>query len=357
MSIPYSGVSTDANTPAISGQNDTGSAIVGTSHSGLGVWGSSQSSNGVGGESDTAIGVHGVSKGAGQGIRGDSETGIGVFGRSNAPDGTGGQAGVVGDFPNGTGVFGSSVVATGVGGTTTSGVGVHGDCPAPGTGGGVKGTSHAGVGVWAESQEYEGVHAVSNSASTAAIAAYQTNPNSTGAAIYAKREPFPNGSPGAAGVFDGNVHVSNNLFVKGDVLLEGADFAEDFAIGTSEDSSEPGTVMVLADNERLYECARPYDKRVAGVIAGAVGYRPGIIMDKQENGQNRKPIALLGKTYCKVDATFGPIEIGDLLTSSSTPGHAMKASDQSRAFGATIGKAMKSVREGTALIPILIALQ
>jgi hypothetical protein len=69
------------------------------------------------------------------------------------------------------------------------------------------------------------------------------------------------------------------------------------------------------------------------------------------------PVALVGKTYCKVEATSDAIEVGDLLTPSSTPGHAMKASDPARAFGAVLGKALRPLKNGTGLIPILVALQ
>lgn len=86
-------------------------------------------------------------------------------------------------------------------------------------------------------------------------------------------------------------------------------------------------------------------------------YKPGIVLDKQQTSGNRQPIALLGKVFCKVDAQFGAIEVGDLLTSSPTPGHAMKTSDPFKAFGAVIGKALRPLEEGQGLIPILIALQ
>ena len=69
------------------------------------------------------------------------------------------------------------------------------------------------------------------------------------------------------------------------------------------------------------------------------------------------PIALMGKVYCKVDASYGAIEVGDLLTTSPTPGHAMKADDPLKAFGAVIGKALQPLELGQGLIPILIALQ
>ena len=64
----------------------------------------------------------------------------------------------------------------------------------------------------------------------------------------------------------------------------------------------------------------------------------------------------MGKVCCKADAQFGPIEVGDLLTTSPTPGHAMKASDPAKAFGAVIGKALGSLKAGTGLIPIIVAL-
>lgn len=51
------------------------------------------------------------------------------------------------------------------------------------------------------------------------------------------------------------------------------------------------------------------------------------------------------------------IAVGDLLTTSPTPGYAMKATDPLQAFGAIIGKALRPLREGQTLLPILVALQ
>jgi hypothetical protein len=96
---------------------------------------------------------------------------------------------------------------------------------------------------------------------------------------------------------------------------------------------------------------------VAGVISGAGSYKPGLILDKQVTSRNRQPVALLGKVFCKVDAQFGSIAIGDLLTTSSTSGHAMGIRDPFMAFGAVIGKALRPLAEGQGMIPILVALQ
>jgi hypothetical protein len=106
---------------------------------------------------------------------------------------------------------------------------------------------------------------------------------------------------------------------------------------------------------------REYDKKVTGIISGASGYKPAIVLDRrQQQGQNNKdrlPIALMGKVYCKVDARHSSIEIDDLLTTSSTKGYAMKAEDPMKAFGAVIGKALDPIKEGLGMIPVLVALQ
>jgi hypothetical protein len=142
----------------------------------------------------------------------------------------------------------------------------------------------------------------------------------------------------------------------GDIILQNADAAEDFDVDDSE-PVEPGTVMVIDEASTLRRCERGYDKCVAGVISGAGDLRPGVILGRKASQRNRLPVALIGKVMCKADAQFGSIAVGDLLTTSSTPGHAMKASDPAAAFGAVIGKALRPLREGRGLIPILVALQ
>lgn len=115
--------------------------------------------------------------------------------------------------------------------------------------------------------------------------------------------------------------------------------------------------MVLDQDGALQRSQQAYDKRVAGVISGAGDYKPGIVLDKQQSSERRVPVALVGKVYCKVDADYASIEVGNLLTTSPTAGHAMKAGDHLKAFGAVIGKALRPLKEGQNLIPILIALQ
>jgi hypothetical protein len=161
---------------------------------------------------------------------------------------------------------------------------------------------------------------------------------------------------GLAGRFQGNVEITGDLNIAspGDIKL--GDVAEGF--GTQDDEIiEPGTVVVLNQNGLVRPGDEAYDKKVAGVVSGAGNYRPAIVLDKQHSQVARLPVALMGKVCCMVDAQYSPIEVGDLLTTSPTPGHAMKATDPSRAFGSVIGKALRPLQSGLGMIPILIALQ
>jgi hypothetical protein len=81
------------------------------------------------------------------------------------------------------------------------------------------------------------------------------------------------------------------------------------------------------------------------------------VLDKQDSDSHRQPVALFGKVFCKVDASYSPIAVGDLLTSSPTSGHAMKADDPQKAFGAVLGKSLDSLASGAGLVRMLVCLQ
>jgi hypothetical protein len=150
---------------------------------------------------------------------------------------------------------------------------------------------------------------------------------------------------------------TGNITCRGDVILAGGDCAEEFD-ATGGKCLDPGTVVAIGEMGAMRESSDAYDKRVAGVICGAGNCKPGIVLGRsQVSGWARASVALVGKVYCKVDARYSSIEIGDLLTTSPTPGHAMKATDPVRAFGTVIGKALEPLDTGHGLIPILVALQ
>jgi len=58
----------------------------------------------------------------------------------------------------------------------------------------------------------------------------------------------------------------------------------------------------------------------------------------------------------KVSAENGPIRPGDLLVTSATPGHAMRAGDKPPQ-GTVIGKALGGLDHGTGVFRVLVTLQ
>jgi hypothetical protein len=269
------------------------------------------------------------------GIESSSGAGTAISGESYGAD-------TEGDWP--IGVYGETDVGQGVWGQATTGVGVQGQAT---TGVGISGTSQGGNGV-------QGTTGDGNSSGVIGVNSGGGNgvygTSASGNAVAGKSQT------GNAGWFDGPVYVNGAVTVKGDIVLTGADCAEEFdVIGAAE--MEPGTVVVMDQNGAMRSSQRAYDKKVAGVISGAGDYRPGMILDRKDASRGRMPIALIGKVYCKVDARYSPVEVGDLLTTSSTPGHAMRASDPMQAFGAVLGKALRGLPAGQGLIPVLVALQ
>src|ERR1035441_8778373 len=139
----------------------------------------------------------------------------------------------------------------------------------------------------------------------------------------------------------------------------GADLAEPFKITSGDNEVPEGAVVVIDDQNpgHLKLSDQAYDTRVAGVVSGANGIRPGIQMQQQGILDGGKNVALTGRVYVQADAANGAINPGDLLTTSSTPGHAMKVTNHTQAQGAILGKAMTGLSKGKGLVLVLVTLQ
>ncbi|MEU3747212.1 MULTISPECIES: hypothetical protein [Streptomyces] len=304
------------------------------------------------GTSDTDDGVLGVSQAQGKaGVAGVCENGgNGIYGR--------GLNGLWGHGKGGDGVLGLTETAAKSG---VAGVNDHGGNGLYGRGRvGVAGEGKSGNGIYGVSDTEDGVLGVGTSSAKAGVAGVNDN---GGNGMYARGHngivaiALTNPPGGKAGVFQGDVEVT------GDLILTGGDVAEEFDVSEQADGPAevgPGTVVVLDSGGSLAPCEHDYDTSVAGAVAGAGDRAPALVLDRHPREENdgacRSAVAVTGKVWCQADASARPIRVGNLLTTSSTPGHAMAAVDRDAAFGAVLGKALTPLASGTGLVLVLVGL-
>jgi hypothetical protein len=271
--------------------------------------------------------------------------GFGVYGDATSLTGAAvGTAGVT-VSPQGIGVEGISDASSGAGGNASGVAGIFNGTT--GTGSGVIGVSLApkGAGVSGQATSSTGVSGTTNGSS--GVGGYFDNTAAGNIIIGAVN-----------GTHKFRVDGSGKGFFDGGTQTGGADFAESVAIAGDRSLRGPGDLLVVdaAATRQLTLADQPYSTLVAGIYST----KPGVLATPHgmdEIAANEIPLAIVGIVPCKVTAENGPILPGDLLVSSSTPGHAMKGTDRSRMLGAVVGKALEPLREGKGVIQVLVTLQ
>jgi hypothetical protein len=297
----------------------------------------------------SAAGVWGYSTSSSFGVLGESESGNGVMGRiTNEANG---NSAVVGwNEGSGKGVTGWSTNNTGVYGVT------EGD------------DAFSDAGVYGYSTYTDTVGVLGESWNGNGVMGRITNPDNTNTALVGWNQ---GGGKGIIGISESSYGVYGVGATYG-VAAEDGMLAPTFDVGSPDVAEyfpasvpdvEAGDVTVIdADPSggfRLRRATQAYDTSVAGIVSTepgiTLGVRDGDIMPGDNEGE--VPLALVGRVPCKVDASYGAIAVGDLLTSSSTPGHAMLCDDRVACIGAIIGKALEPLEEGTGIIMVLVTLQ
>jgi len=330
-----------------------------TSASGIGVMGTSTSTSG------TPAGVKGTTAAvSGYGVQGENTAstgaGIGVYGTTQSSAGAG-----VSGFASASG---GNATAVGVDGTSAAGLGfgVRGTCTGQ-SGAGVSGQSSAsgGIGVYANSSSANGTGVLAISGGTG----LQVNGGTTGASISAAAAGVivtttaAANSSNAIAVFQQNgtnkarIDTNGKGYFNGGTATSGADFAESVVTARPAKEYEPGDVMIIdVKGERRFALSSsPNSKLVAGVYATKPGVlaRNGDVDGSVNFTDTEIPMAIVGIVPCKVCDENGAIEAGDLLVSSSTPGHAMKA-PENPAAGTVVGKALANLGKGRGKIEVLL---
>jgi hypothetical protein len=148
----------------------------------------------------------------------------------------------------------------------------------------------------------------------------------------------PGGAGGGGGAGETTTGGIGGLGARGEVRVwslrgAGADLAEMYP--TNDASLSPGDVVAIDPDLKtgVKKSGKAYDDTILGVIST----EPGLVIGSTD-GLGEKPVlvALSGRIPVKVTLENGPINIGDYLTASSTPGAAMKATKA----GAIIGQAL-----------------
>jgi len=165
------------------------------------------------------------------------------------------------------------------------------------------------------------------------------------------------------GIHTWDIEAEGTVYSKSGYLSANQDLAENYC---SDLPLEAGDVVSLDPaQDRIVRSAGANDELVLGVISSAPGFllNSDCEVHEEENGKRPYPVALSGRAPCKATDESGPIKRGDLLTSSSTPGYAMKArpvgTNGQAHFqpGTVIGKALEALESGKGTIEIFVCLK
>lgn len=297
--------------------------------------------------SNGARGVDVLQAGVGPGVFATSAGGNAVWGITSSIS----AAGVIGDNTFGEAVVGRNRGGNGVGAVVgrndDAGYGVRGFNTKNGIGVLGQAGISGGTGVGGR---FENVNAANGTDVLVSVG------NGTGAGL---RVDNANAGATNLAVFQksgGNVARIDSTgkgFFNGGTQTGGADVAE--LIPHVGRLPVPGdVVMIDVDNPMHYRVA---DEANSAAVAGVITTKPGVLMNAGVEDVGDAPaLALVGRVPVKVTDEGGSIRVGDLLVSSSTPGHAMKAPNHP-APGTIVGKALQPHGSGSGTVEMLVMLR
>ncbi len=326
VTVGAGGAGGGAETAGSNGSDSVFGSITSTGGGGGGGAGNINATNGgSGGGSANAgslkgTGIAGQGNDGGQTVTGTGGSGGGGAGAVGSSAGAG-LSGAAGGAGSASSISGSSVTYAGGGGGGAQNTGTP---AAGGSGGGGAGAV--------------GANATNGTANTGGGGGGSGGNNTTGG----------NGGTGGSGIViisytTGSVGYGT-IFI-GATNTSSADLAEYYV--ASDPSMEAGDVVCLSnikikDNHGkdisnqgvLSKCSTPNDPHLIGIIST----NPGVILgsiDSDTGNKDKRLLALShrGRVPTKVSIENGPIAVGDHLTSSSSPGVAMKQTQSGQSIG------------------------
>jgi hypothetical protein len=159
---------------------------------------------------------------------------------------------------------------------------------------------------------------------------YSSN-NSTGSWNVASGVPLWNASGQWNGDINTTYDINTGVITGTATSARYADLAERY---TTDADYEAGTVVVFGGDEEVTQSTQRLDRRVAGIVSTD----PAYLMNSEL--ENSVAVGLQGRVPCKV---VGEIRKGDMMVTSSTPGHAEAWREESNPpMGGVIGKALEN---------------
>ena len=145
---------------------------------------------------------------------------------------------------------------------------------------------------------------------------------------------------------DGSGNFSAGVITATATAARYADLAEKY---TSDVQYPPGTVVVLGGEAEVTRSDGPTSRAIAGIVSTD----PAYLMNNDLEGDTVVDVALIGRVPCMVT---GIINKGDLLVSSSRPGHACAWTNATNPpAGSIVGKAIENkTDEDPGVIEVLV---
>ena len=145
--------------------------------------------------------------------------------------------------------------------------------------------------------------------------------------------------------------VDQALYVP-DAATRAAYEAQQQAIRDAEQRRNAALAAAAGTNQKPVDVPMP-----AAPITDVQGLPHATDATSIPSGSYANVVTLGSYQAVKVDAGFGAIHAGDLLTTSPHAGYAMKVTDKVAALGAVIGKATGDLESGTGTVPVMVTLK
>ena len=161
---------------------------------------------------------------------------------------------------------------------------------------------------------------------------------------------------------NGNVGIEGTNCRDSGGPASGGNFVDIAELFPASEPVESGDIVAVdfINKGKIRKSSREYEKAVVGIVST----QPAIVIEggrivamggfSPQNSTLKPAVALLGRVPVKVTDENGIIKTGDLLTTSSKKGYAMKCDEELKCLKSVVGMAMQNQKEKEDLILLMV---